>query len=170
MFGRRVKVLRVESTTSVFFVTPYRTKHFGYDVTCIGGAGVDRLTQSLFNASNASVDLNPHQVEAALLPIRSPLSKGAFLADEVGLGKTIEASLVLWQYWAERKKESAGCLPCVASKTGGLEQKKRSARRKIFETEDEIGKKRDFLIEALQKKLVQDVKTQTRFTLRWEVV
>ena len=51
-----------------------------------------------------------------------------------------------------------------------LEKKKRSARKRIFETEDEIEKKRDLLIDALQKKLVQDVETQTLFALRWEVV
>jgi superfamily II DNA or RNA helicase len=53
---------------------------------------------------DAQVDLNPHQVEAALFAFRSPLSKGALLADEVGLGKTIEAGLVLSQKWAERKR------------------------------------------------------------------
>ena len=50
------------------------------------------------------MDLNPHQVDAALFAFRSPLSKGALLADEVGLGKTIEAGLVLSQKWAERKR------------------------------------------------------------------
>src|SRR3989338_5891876 len=55
--------------------------------------------------SNAQVDLNPHQIEAALFAFRSPLSKGAILADEVGLGKTIEAGLVLSQKWAERKRK-----------------------------------------------------------------
>ena len=54
---------------------------------------------------DAQVDLNPHQVEAALFAFRSPLSKGAILADEVGLGKTIEAALVISQKWAERKRK-----------------------------------------------------------------
>ena len=54
--------------------------------------------------ADAQVDLNPHQVDAALFAFQSPLSKGAILADEVGLGKTIEAGLVLSQKWAERKR------------------------------------------------------------------
>ena len=32
---------------------------------------------------DANVDLNPHQIEAALFALRSPLSKGVLLADEV---------------------------------------------------------------------------------------
>ncbi|GMU90913.1 MAG: DNA helicase [Chlorobiota bacterium] len=54
---------------------------------------------------DAKVDLNPHQVEAALFAFKSPLSSGAILADEVGLGKTIEAGLVISQRWAERKRK-----------------------------------------------------------------
>lgn len=53
---------------------------------------------------DACVDLNPHQIDAAAFALRNPLSKGVLLADEVGLGKTIEAGLVLCQYWAERKR------------------------------------------------------------------
>lgn len=54
--------------------------------------------------SEAKVDLNPHQVEAALFAFKSPLSKGAILADEVGLGKTIEAGILIAQSWAEQKR------------------------------------------------------------------
>ena len=54
---------------------------------------------------DAQVDLNPHQVEAALFAFKSPLSKGVILADEVGLGKTIEAGILLSQLWAERRKQ-----------------------------------------------------------------
>ncbi|MBU3930867.1 MAG: DEAD/DEAH box helicase family protein [Proteobacteria bacterium] len=53
---------------------------------------------------DAQVDLNPHQIDAALFAFKSPLSKGALLADEVGLGKTIEAGLVLSQKWAEHRR------------------------------------------------------------------
>jgi ERCC4-related helicase len=54
--------------------------------------------------ADAQVDLNPHQLDAALFAFRSPLSKGTILADEVGLGKTIEAGLVIAQKWSERKR------------------------------------------------------------------
>ncbi|MBK7962441.1 MAG: hypothetical protein IPK04_15395 [Bdellovibrionales bacterium] len=52
----------------------------------------------------AKVDLNPHQVEAAIFAFRNPMSGGVILADEVGLGKTIEAGLILSQLWSENKK------------------------------------------------------------------
>lgn len=61
--------------------------------------------------ASAQVDLNPHQVDAALFAFHSPLSKGAILADEVGLGKTIEAGLVISQKWAERKRRILVIVP-----------------------------------------------------------
>lgn len=81
--------------------TPYHAKYFAHELTRQGGIGVERLSRSLFDAC---VDLNPHQIESALFAMRSPISKGVLLADEVGLGKTIEAGIVLCQYWAEKKR------------------------------------------------------------------
>lgn len=69
-----------------------------------GGADDDKLTGVL---SEARVDLNPHQVMAALFAFQSPFSKGVILADEVGLGKTIEAGIVISQFWAERKRRAS---------------------------------------------------------------
>ncbi|MDR7074744.1 SNF2-related protein [Fictibacillus barbaricus] len=83
--------------------TAYHAKYFANELTRHSAAeGVEKLSRSLFDAN---VDLNPHQIEAALFAFRSPISKGVLLADEVGLGKTIEAGLVLCQYWAERKRK-----------------------------------------------------------------
>ncbi|MBK7664291.1 MAG: DEAD/DEAH box helicase family protein [Sterolibacteriaceae bacterium] len=83
-------------------ITAYHAKYYAHELTRRHAAdGVDRLSQSLFDAS---VDLNPHQIEAALFALRNPLQEGVLLADEVGLGKTIEASLVVCQYWAERRR------------------------------------------------------------------
>jgi len=98
--------------------TAYHARYFAYELTRPGRQGVDRLSQSLFNAS---VDLNPHQVEAALFALRSPLSKGVLLADEVGLGKTIEAGLVLCQHWAERKRRSLVVCPASLRKQWQME-------------------------------------------------
>ena len=63
--------------------------------------------------SGVKVDLNPHQVDAALFAMQSPLSSGVLMADEVGLGKTIEAGLVLAQYWAERKRNILLIVPAA---------------------------------------------------------
>lgn len=98
--------------------TNYHAKYFAYDLARAGGKGVDRLGQSLFSAS---VDLNPHQLESALFALRSPLSKGALFADEVGLGKTIEAGLVLCQYWAERRRRLLVVCPAALRKQWQVE-------------------------------------------------
>ena len=80
-------------------LTPYHAKYIAHELTrrCASDS-VERLTAVL---SDAQVDLNPHQVEAALFAFRNPLARGAILADEVGLGKTIEAGLLVAQSWAE---------------------------------------------------------------------
>ncbi|OSX53225.1 SNF2-related protein [Anoxybacillus ayderensis] len=82
--------------------TPYQSQYFAYELTRQHSSrSIGRLSQSLINAT---VDLNPHQAEAALFAFRAPLERGAILADEVGLGKTIEAGLIISQLWAERKR------------------------------------------------------------------
>lgn len=83
-------------------ISAYHAKYYAYELTRRHDTdGVNRLSQSLFDAS---VDLNPHQIDAALFALRNPIQQGVLLADEVGLGKTIEAALVLCQYWAERRR------------------------------------------------------------------
>jgi ERCC4-related helicase len=84
-------------------LTPYHAKYFAYELTKQSSS--DSMQKLASTLVDAQVDLNPHQVEAALFAFRSPLSKGAILADEVGLGKTIEAALVISQKWAERKRK-----------------------------------------------------------------
>lgn len=90
-------------------LTPYHAKYFAYELTkrCPSDS-IEKLAGAV---ASAQVDLNPHQVDAALFAFNSPLSKGALLADEVGLGKTIEAGLVLSQRWAERKRRILVIVP-----------------------------------------------------------
>ena len=96
--------------------TPYHARYFAHELTRSNReAGVG---SALFNAC---VDLNPHQIEAAVFALRNPLSKGVILADEVGLGKTIEAGLVLCQKWAEKKRRLLVICPASLRKQWSLE-------------------------------------------------
>jgi adenine-specific DNA-methyltransferase len=99
--------------------TAYHARYFAHDLTLRKpAADADRLSASLFNAT---VDLNPHQIDAALFALKSPLSKGVILADEVGLGKTIEAALILCQLWAEGRRRLLVVCPASIRKQWSLE-------------------------------------------------
>lgn len=83
-------------------LTPHQSQYIAWLLTRrAAGDTVESLASTLVDSQ---VDLNPHQVEAALFACRNPLSRGVILADEVGLGKTIEAGLVISQRWAERRR------------------------------------------------------------------
>ena len=90
-------------------LTDYHAMYFAHELT--KRCSSDSLEKLAGAVAGAQVDLNPHQVDAALFAFQSPLSKGALLADEVGLGKTIEAGLVLSQRWAERKRRILVIVP-----------------------------------------------------------
>lgn len=98
----RDNALPVAAASAAAALTPYHSKYFAFELSkrCSSDSP-EKLASAV---ASAQVDLNPHQVDAALFAFNSPLSKGALLADEVGLGKTIEAGLVLSQKWAERKR------------------------------------------------------------------
>jgi len=83
-------------------LTDFHAKYYAHELTRRRSS--DSMEKLAGAVASGQVDLNPHQVDAALFAFKSPLSRGAVLADEVGLGKTIEAGLVLSQKWAERKR------------------------------------------------------------------
>lgn len=99
-------------------ISDHHACYFAHELTRHAGQGIDQLSASLFDAA---VDLNPHQIEAALFFFRSPTLKGVLLADEVGLGKTIEASLILGQLWAEKKRRLLIVCPASLRKQWSLE-------------------------------------------------
>lgn len=94
--------------------TAYHAKYFAHELS--KRCSSDNFEKIAATLADAQVDLNPHQVEAALFAFRSPLSKGAVLADEVGLGKTIEAGILLSQKWAERKRRLLVIVPASLRK------------------------------------------------------
>src|ERR1700735_3883591 len=95
-------------------VTAFHAKYFAHELT--KRCSSDSLEKLAASLADAQVDLNPHQIDAALFAFRSPLSKGAILADEVGLGKTIEAGILLSQKWAERKRKLLVIVPSALRK------------------------------------------------------
>ena len=99
-------------------ISDHHACYFAHELTRHAAQGIDQLSASLFDAA---VDLNPHQIEAALYFFRSPTVKGVLLADEVGLGKTIEASLILGQLWAEKKRRLLIVCPASLRKQWSLE-------------------------------------------------
>lgn len=135
-------------------ITDYHAKYYGYELT--KRCPSDSLEKLAGAVASAQVDLNPHQVDAALFAFQSPLSKGALLADEVGLGKTIEAGLVVSQRWAERKTRiliitpsnlrkqwlqelsEKFFLPCTILETRNYNQMIRLGHFRPFEIQDAI--------------------------------
>ncbi|MBX3740140.1 MAG: DEAD/DEAH box helicase [Akkermansiaceae bacterium] len=100
-------------------MTPHQAKYLAYELSRRGPAGsMEKIGGAL---ADAKVDLNPHQVEAALFAFKSPLSNGAILADEVGLGKTIEAGILLSQFWAEGRRKILLIMPASLRKQWSLE-------------------------------------------------
>lgn len=100
-------------------ITAYQAKYYATLLSqkSVGGS-IDCIAQSLLNAA---VDINPHQIDAALFAFKSPLSKGVILADEVGLGKTVEAGLVICQYWAVGKRKIIIVCPAALRKQWSYE-------------------------------------------------
>lgn len=101
--------------------THYHSNYMASKIT-LEGLGEESFAKSL---STARVDMNPHQVDAALFALQSPLSRGVILGDEVGLGKTIEACLVIAQKWAERKRRVLLIVPASLRKQWAQELKEK---------------------------------------------
>ncbi|MGL4351494.1 MAG: SNF2-related protein, partial [Plesiomonas shigelloides] len=94
------------------FYSAHQQAWLAHNLT-LEGKAEESLTKTM---AGAKVDMNPHQIEAAMFALASPLSNGVILADEVGLGKTIEASLVLAQKWAERRRKLLLIAPATLRK------------------------------------------------------
>lgn len=116
-------------------ITRYHAKYFALILSQKSVNGdLESITQSLLSST---VDINPHQIDAALFAFRSPLSKGIVLADEVGLGKTIEAGLVLCQYWSTGKKKIIIVCPAALRKQWEAElQDKFGIKSEILDTKN----------------------------------
>lgn len=87
-------------------LTPHQSQYIAWQLSKqTASNNVDDFGATLVDAK---IDINPHQIDAAIFACQNPLSRGVLLADEVGLGKTIEAGLVIAQRFAERKRKILG--------------------------------------------------------------
>jgi len=74
--------------TSNYTIPQFSQKILAHELTLKRPAHeLKKLKQAL---ASFTVDLNSHQIDAALFAFNCPLSRGAILCDEVGLGKTID--------------------------------------------------------------------------------
>lgn len=72
----------------------------------------DALSQVSETLADCPIDLILHQINAAITALDSPFAKGVIFADEVGLGKTIEAGIVAAQlYFSGKKRQLVLCTP-----------------------------------------------------------
>ena len=172
-------------------LTPYHAKYFAYELTRRYSS--DSLQKLAASLSDAQVDLNPHQVEAALFAFRSPLSKGAILADEVGLGKTIEAGIVISQKWADdvkssielelkeldreikaRKTEAKKILKLeekvkAQRQIKEMEKRRNELRQNLYQAQDEVDSRKEKLIEEIEARMKQKIETNQLFLVKWKL-
>jgi hypothetical protein len=95
-------------------ITDHQAKLFARELLGVSPAGeTARIGSALMDAQ---VDLNPHQVDAALFAFRSPLSKGVILAEEIDK----------LDRWAEDKR--AGLKADLREHDDTLKAPKRDAR------------------------------------------
>ena len=59
----------------------------------------------------SGIEIYPHQIAAAYFAVSNPFSKGFILCDEVGLGKAIEAMLVIALYYYSGRNKIAVVVP-----------------------------------------------------------
>jgi len=103
----------------IITITAFHAKYLAHELTKRNASGgFTRIADAL---SDAQVDLNPHQIEAALFAFGNPLSHGVVIADEVGLGKTISAGIVIAQKWAEEKRKILIIVPANLRKQWQIE-------------------------------------------------
>ncbi len=99
-------------TNNKVMFSDHQSLYFAHWLT-LKGRSDNQISRAM---ASARVDMNPHQIEAAIFALKSPIAKGVLLADEVGLGKTIEASLVMAQKWAEKKRSILLVVPASLRK------------------------------------------------------
>lgn len=150
-------------------LTDHQAKYFAHELTRRWSS--DSVEKFASAVAGAQVDLNPHQVDAALFAFKSPFSNGALLAEEVGLEHEIKDAVRQIQEF--RRATSAA--HSLEDKLVGqeqiiaLESHRKERRRNLFDAQDEIDQNRDLLIEKIESKLKSKSTEEIVFTIRWNL-
>lgn len=86
----------------------------------------------------STIDPNPHQIEAAMFALRRLPAGGAMLCDEVGLGKTIEAGLVISQLRAQGQVHILVIVPLALARQWQVEMQDLFALNSTIVTADSV--------------------------------
>jgi superfamily II DNA/RNA helicase len=81
---------------------------------------------------NADIELNPHQINAFIAAVHALKTGGIVLADEVGLGKTIEAGLVLNYVLDSGAKKILIALPATLRKQWEVELEDKFGKKAVI--------------------------------------
>lgn len=152
---------QVEPTSSTP-ITDYQAKYFAHELQrSYANDHVGKLAGLLFDAQ---VEPKPHQIDAALFALQTPFLPGVILADEVGLGKTIEGGIVISQYWAERKRR----VLIIAPSSLRQQWKQELYEKFLIPSELLDAKSRDRLLQAQDTQKAQVLICSYDFVLRHE--
>jgi hypothetical protein len=88
---------------------PLQRRYLAEDLVRLRRA--DEKRRHVASQRRGRIDPNPHQIDAVMFALRRVREGGCILADEVGLGKTIEAGLVIAQLLAEGARRILVILP-----------------------------------------------------------
>lgn len=138
-------------------MTARHAKYFAHELTkrCPSDS-VGKLAASL---ADAQVDLNPRQIDAALFAFRSPLKARL---------KELEDALKI----IKRQARLAGNLPLklkLERECRNLDADREGAWKEYEEAARDIEKKKDSLIDEVERKLTQTLIQKKLFSVRWRL-
>jgi hypothetical protein len=153
--------------------TPYHARYFAHELTKRpNSASIDGLTAAL---ADAQVDLNPHQVEAALSAFRSPTAdkRAARWSEDLKFG--LEQEIKDFDKEIREAKRASTIAATLADKLmhqralKALQTTRSQKRRDLFVAQDKVESRRDGLISDIESRLEQGQHIDPIFTIRWRL-
>jgi hypothetical protein len=165
--------------------TSFHAKYWAHALTLRGETGsIESLSRSI---AGSRVDLNPHQVDAALFAIRSLRQveerNSRFFDEEVvkldgwsdDLKQGLEREIKELDRQIREFRKTSALAAALKDKLEAqkglrlLESERNRKRRELFDAQDAIDVQRDVLIGRIEKQLCQRHALEPLFTFRWRL-